>query len=139
MVSQEHAQLQLPAGWVVHQEANGVSFDAPRDDKGYLPAGGDLHSKPDPFAATEDSAKSALKHWKGAGYTNVKRLPDVKIHGTTLYHIQFEEKTSWWDDYGAAIGGNDVSVLWESDKAGYSRAQAAKTITSVMATFTPTS
>lgn len=138
-VTEQGAQLHLPAGWTVRKEANGVSFDAPRDSKGHLPAGGDIQSRPDPFADTEDSAKSILKAKPQAGYTNVKRLPNVKIHGTTLYHIQYENDTSWWDSYGAAIGGNDVGIVWESDKAGYSRAQATKTITSVMATFTPTS
>lgn len=135
--------MQVPADWSVKNEAQGVAASPPpKKGQRTVPGALSFESGPEPLGTTEDDAKDALDGARSSGAKNVKRLPNVKINGMTLYHIQYEVKGSMWDGYGTVVNGNGIGVEWQLFKGGadgYTRAQADKLIQPVMATLKATS
>lgn len=142
-ISETGVQLQVPAGWTVSNEGTGTAASMPhRAGATTTPGAVVVQSAREPLGATEEDAGIALEGARGEGGTAVKRLPNIRLGGTPFYHIQYEAKGSMWDEFGAVVKGNHLTVAWQIFKGGddgLTRAQADKLIQPVMATLKLTS
>lgn len=142
-ISLTGVQIQVPAGWRVSKDAQGVSADPPPNQGQKTPPGGmSIQSTPDPLGSTSAGAKTALDGAKNEGGKNIKRLPDAHVNGLTLYHVQYDVKGEMWDEYGTMSNGQFINIGWqffEGGADGLTRPQADKLIQPVMATLKPTS
>lgn len=127
------AELSVPPDWTIDStNASLHTLAAPKDTSGFPPAsatvGVNSLAGGDQSDAIESSAKWVMKN-DYAGSTNLKRLPDEVINGTTFYRIQFESAGAWSDVYGTVtpdaehhiviewkslkvIGRNDAEAVW---------------------------
>lgn len=141
-ISDTGVQIQVPGDWNVSKESNGTTADPPNKAGSNTTSGGlDLQSNPEPLGTIQDDVKTVINGAKGEGGTNVKRLPDLKVGGMTIYHVQYEGAGQWVDNYGTVVDGNGIHVLWEFFKSGsngVTRAEADKLIAPVMATLKAT-
>jgi hypothetical protein len=134
------AEISVPSDWTVKSTTDALdTLRAPKGELGFSPgsatvavgnlAGGDQADE------LEWVAKHSMEN-DYAGYTNLKRLPDEVINGTTFYRLQFESGTFWFDAYGTVTPDAEyhIRIAWQFDKT-ISRKQSEAVWSPVMPTF----
>lgn len=111
------AEISIPPDWTIKSTGDALdTLRAPKDAVGFPPgsatvgvgnlAGGDQKEQ------LEWMANRQLKT-NYAGYTNLKRLPDEAINGTTFYRLQLENSGDWYDVYGTVTPDGEHSIVFE--------------------------
>lgn len=134
------AELSVPSDWAVKSlNASQHTLHAPLDATGFPPATGVVSAGNlaggDPKKELESSAKWSMEN-DYSGYSNLKRLPNEVINGTTFYRLQFESEATWFDVYGTVTPDAEYHILieWRADKI-IDRKEAEAIWTPVMPTF----
>lgn len=136
----EVAELSVPADWAIKPTTASLqTLEAPKDKSGLIPGWatvglGNLTGG-DEKEAFDWSVERDMKT-NYAEYTNLKRLPDEVINGTTFYRLQFESPSHWYDVYGTVTPDAEYSigVEWKFLKTN-GRKQAEAIWSPVMPTF----
>ncbi|MEI7056255.1 hypothetical protein WBG06_10600 [Nocardioides sp. CCNWLW239] len=134
------AELSVPSDWNVKSlNASQHTLNAPLDASG-LPAATGIASAGnlaggDPEKALESAAKWSMEN-DYSGYSNLKRLPNEVINGTTFYRLQLESEATWFDVYGTVTPDAEYHILieWRADKI-IDRQEAEAIWSPVMPTF----
>lgn len=111
------AEISVPSDWTVKSTGDALdTLQAPKDAVGFPPgsatvgvgnlAGGDQSEQ------LEWMANRELKT-NYAGYTNLERLPNEIINGTTFFRLQFEDGADWYDLYGTVTPDGEYSIVFE--------------------------
>lgn len=132
-------ELEVPKGWKLKRAADKLTLSAAPGAYGASgdtsPGGAIVTSATTVSADTEVAAGKALDVLKSQGtYSHVKRLPDVTLHGVSLYHLQAQTNLLWHDEYGAVTGGRAVIIDWDFNNIVADRPGVDKLINQVMPT-----
>lgn len=122
-------------------EGKSVLFKPPADSTGFDVArtvfsvvDGLWEGTPEEIDYLGDEELSDTKN--GPSVKNARRLPDLKVNGATLFHVQAENETDWLDIYGSLNGSERTTVAWQVGKLSFpDRKKADAIIYPVMQTF----
>lgn len=134
--SVQHASLSLPADWsidTVASDQTAFSDDTRHAlDAGLTEnAGWPADEEPDKRTVAA-AARSALDD---PTYSSWRRLPDVMVNGTRLYHLQGKEDGIWHDEYGTMHLGYLITADFDGDLFYAKRPWQQAQIDKIMATF----
>lgn len=134
------AMLQIPADWSQDWDGGSILFKPPKSQTGFdtartvfLVQNGLWEGTPEEIDYLGDDELADTK--KGPSVKNARRLPDLKVNGATLFHIQAEDTTEWLDIFGTLNGSKRVTVSWVIHKSTGNRKEADAMIDPVMQTF----
>lgn len=122
-------------------EGKSVLFKPPADSTGFDVARTVFSVKPGLWEGTPDEIDALgddeLSDTKSEpGVRTARRLPDLKVNGATLFHVQAEDETDWLDIFGTLNGGERTTVAWQISKGSFpDRKEADAMIDPVMQTF----
>lgn len=139
-VDADGATLQIPADWLQYEEGKSIVFTPPNDATGF-DTGRTVFSvttglwQGTPEEIDHLGGKELSNTKKGPSVKNAQRLPDLKVNGATLFHVQAEDTTEWIDVFGSLNGSERVTISWVIHKSTGTRKEADAMIDPVMQTF----
>ncbi|TQL66641.1 hypothetical protein FB381_0505 [Nocardioides albertanoniae] len=130
----EGAQLKAPADWDVRMDGATYVLSSPKDSAGASVGRGILDVAPTLALGTDDLATEA-KGSAGGGYKKVERLADEKFGRTPFFHIRGTGGSLTYDQYGAVVGDDQVTITWSFNPDLANPEQIDTWINQVMPTF----
>jgi hypothetical protein len=135
------ATLQIPADWSQDWDGASILFKPPADSTGFDVARTVFVVKPGLWEGTPEEIDALGDDELGdtksePGVRTARRLPDLKVNGATLFHVQAEDETDWLDIFGTLNGSERTTVSWKISKGVFpDRKEADAMIDPVMQTF----
>ncbi len=129
-----HSSVRIPSGWRTESQLVPTQRDASDQDTVSIMKLGEINAFGRTFGA-DAAAETALRVIKRIYPLQPKRLPNVEVDGTEMYHLSGRiQPLNWLEEYGAVVDDRIVTLTFQFSPE-VSAGERREIADSVLATF----